>query len=522
MWRCVRCGSVSMASTFGPTTSGRVATGRSRCRRTSTSCGRRFPGSRGAVRQERLRLREDLAVEVVEAPRDLAAQLEMGHLILADRNRRRPVRAGCRRPAAAGSRGSRRCSGPSRGAAPAAPCRSGTRSSHGSGHDHREQQVQLGVLLDLGLDEHDAALRVDPRREPVERHLAHVAADRGRVGVVGRQRVPVHDGEEAVVRRPAARPSSASAPTRCPRCSGPGRPHAGEDPRAWRRGHRVTGEAPTRGRRSRAPRHGNTAPAARSHAAVLHGASEPRAAASTSSHQRARLVADTSDGQALACVRRAPRRRQIGPRDQQRGHVAGRCDRRRTSAGAVGRHAVTLERATRRSSFVGSPGLHARAIARARSASSSSRPRTSLEGGRTALRRRRRSRDARCAERSPRQRPRRSSRNASDRPRPSEPRRERNGRRSGRARRGRNGDAAQSQQATGATSCARAGPHVRKTSLTIPEADAVPVLRAGCGRPVTSLVAVDERAVQRADLLGQRSSRRSCGRSGRDGARRCA
>ena len=45
MWRCVRCGSVSIASTFLPRLAAGRRRGRSRCHRTSTSCGRRFPGA---------------------------------------------------------------------------------------------------------------------------------------------------------------------------------------------------------------------------------------------------------------------------------------------------------------------------------------------------------------------------------------------------------------------------------------------------------------------------------------------
>jgi hypothetical protein len=52
------------------------------------------------------------AVEVVEAARDLARDLDVRRLVDADRNVRPPCRSGCRPPAAADSRGSRRSRGP--------------------------------------------------------------------------------------------------------------------------------------------------------------------------------------------------------------------------------------------------------------------------------------------------------------------------------------------------------------------------------------------------------------------------
>ena len=53
------------------------------------------------------------AVEVVEAPRDLARDLHVRHLVLADRHVMRPGTPGCRRTAAADSRESRRWRDPS-------------------------------------------------------------------------------------------------------------------------------------------------------------------------------------------------------------------------------------------------------------------------------------------------------------------------------------------------------------------------------------------------------------------------
>ncbi len=69
----------------------------------------------------------------------------------------------------------------------------------GDRRDHREKQVELGVFLDLRLDEDRRLFRVDSRGDPVgdrvERALLHAA----RIRVVGGQRVPVGDEIEAAV-----------------------------------------------------------------------------------------------------------------------------------------------------------------------------------------------------------------------------------------------------------------------------------------------------------------------------------
>ena len=65
--------------------------------------------------------------------------------------------------------------------------------------DHAEQQVQLGVLRHVRLDEQRAALGIEARRQVVEDDFQRVLLDAAGVGVVGGQRVPVGDEEEALV-----------------------------------------------------------------------------------------------------------------------------------------------------------------------------------------------------------------------------------------------------------------------------------------------------------------------------------
>ena len=87
--------------------------------------------------------------------------------------------------------------------------------------DHLQQQVQLGVLGHHRLHEDRAPLGVDAGANPVGDVVDRAVDDVAGVGEVAGERVPVGDEVEAVVVAPAAPPSSAARPTRCPRCSFP-------------------------------------------------------------------------------------------------------------------------------------------------------------------------------------------------------------------------------------------------------------------------------------------------------------
>ena len=98
----------------------------------------------------------------------------------------------------------------------------------GHRHDHRQQQVQLGVLGHERLDEKRALLGIEAGADPVGDVLVGVRRQLARVGVVARQRVPVGDEIEAVVlllqRHPVAERADQMAEMQAAR-----RPHAGDD-----------------------------------------------------------------------------------------------------------------------------------------------------------------------------------------------------------------------------------------------------------------------------------------------------
>jgi hypothetical protein len=64
---------------------------------------------------------------------------------------------------------------------------------------HRQQQVQFRVLRHLRLDEQGGLAGVDPGRQPVDDHLPGRLLDALRIVVMGGQRVPVGDEEQAGV-----------------------------------------------------------------------------------------------------------------------------------------------------------------------------------------------------------------------------------------------------------------------------------------------------------------------------------
>ena len=59
--------------------------------------------------------------------------------------------------------------------------------------------MQFRVRRDVRLDEHYAFPGIEPRRQPIQQHFDRVFFQSRRVGVVGRQRMPVGDEEEALV-----------------------------------------------------------------------------------------------------------------------------------------------------------------------------------------------------------------------------------------------------------------------------------------------------------------------------------
>ena len=79
-------------------------------------------------------------------------------------------------------------------------------------HHHREEHVQLGVLLDRGLAEEHGARRVEAGGEPVDEHLEAVGDQLFRFFVAVGQRVPVGNEEEAIVLRLELQPVAQGAP----------------------------------------------------------------------------------------------------------------------------------------------------------------------------------------------------------------------------------------------------------------------------------------------------------------------
>ena len=65
--------------------------------------------------------------------------------------------------------------------------------------DHRQQEVQFGVFGYATLHEDRGGSGADPGGEPVDHHVERVLLDDARVLVVGGERVPVGDEEEGLV-----------------------------------------------------------------------------------------------------------------------------------------------------------------------------------------------------------------------------------------------------------------------------------------------------------------------------------
>jgi len=99
---------------------------------------------------------------------------------------------------------------------------------------HREQREQLGVLGQPALDEERRLVGVEAGGEPVGDHLVDRSLDHLALLVVRRQRVPVGGEEEALVLVLQAHPVLERA-VPVAEVHRPGRPHAGENAAA--RGH---------------------------------------------------------------------------------------------------------------------------------------------------------------------------------------------------------------------------------------------------------------------------------------------
>lgn len=65
--------------------------------------------------------------------------------------------------------------------------------------DHRQQQMQLGMLRHSRLDEQRGGPRTDTSRQPVDNHLGHVLLQVTRILIMRSQRVPVGHEEVALV-----------------------------------------------------------------------------------------------------------------------------------------------------------------------------------------------------------------------------------------------------------------------------------------------------------------------------------
>ena len=195
-------------------------------------------GNRG---QLDLGLEEDRPEEVIEPPRDLPRQLDVGRLVDADRHVPRPVDQDVR--------------GLEQGVAeePVGGRLDPQLVDHllVRGHaleprdrrDHREEQVELRVLGHERLHEDRAPLRIEARAEPVGRHLERVRRDLALGGYLRRQGVPVGHEVEAVEVGLEAHPV-VEGPEVVPEVEAARRPHPREHARAS--GHRPRPSRPSR------------------------------------------------------------------------------------------------------------------------------------------------------------------------------------------------------------------------------------------------------------------------------------
>ena len=183
----------------------------------------RQPGER---RQEWLWLDQDLLVRakhIVETTNDFPCELEMGHLVVADRDELRIVHGhvGRLQQGIPEESNRRKILVPER-LLLLPVCRHALEPGHR--HHHRKEQIQLGVLRYLRLNEKGALLRIEAGANPVGHVLVRVGGQLTRVGVVAGQGVPVGDEVEAVVlvlqRHPVA-----ERPDQVPQMEAPGGTH---------------------------------------------------------------------------------------------------------------------------------------------------------------------------------------------------------------------------------------------------------------------------------------------------------
>ena len=135
---------------------------------------------------------------MVEATRDLARQLDVHHLVLANRHQAGPINQDV-------SRLQERIAEETVGREilflqsfllilvgrhPLQPTEWG---------DHRQQEVQFGVFGHAGLDKQGRLARVDTGSQPVDDHVPGTLRDHARIVVVRGQRVPVGDEKETLV-----------------------------------------------------------------------------------------------------------------------------------------------------------------------------------------------------------------------------------------------------------------------------------------------------------------------------------
>ncbi len=155
------------------------------------------PGSRGVGGEQRLRLDEDLAVEVVEPADDLARQLEVRHLILSHRH---PVRVVDHDIGGLEQRVAEKAD--ARQIAVAQLLDLLLVGRHAleprNRRHHLQQQVELGVLRHHRLHEEGALLGIEAGANPVGDVVERGRDDLAGVGVVRRQGMPVDDAVEAV------------------------------------------------------------------------------------------------------------------------------------------------------------------------------------------------------------------------------------------------------------------------------------------------------------------------------------
>ena len=138
------------------------------------------------------------AVDVVEAPRELARDFDMRNLVLADRHLVRAIDedVGAHHHRIAEEAEIRQIAVGELlllilvRRHPLEPA---------DGRDHAEQQRQLGVLGHARLDEQRRARRIDAGREPVDEHVPDAFGDRFGLVEMRRERMPVGGEEQALV-----------------------------------------------------------------------------------------------------------------------------------------------------------------------------------------------------------------------------------------------------------------------------------------------------------------------------------